>query len=101
MDTPTLIATVAVCLFGSGGIVIWLLNRHARKADGMDEKSKTLERISDKLEIVQEGLVMALENDRVIFKALRTHEINGESEEQEKKMDQYFISLLEHKGKKK
>ena len=28
MDTPTLIATVAVCLFGSGGIVIWLLNRH-------------------------------------------------------------------------
>jgi hypothetical protein len=44
------------------------------------------------------GLVMALENDKVIFKSLRTHEINGESEEQEKKMDDYFLSLLGTKG---
>ena len=38
---------------------------------------------------------MALENDLVIFKALRTHEINGESEEQEEKMKKYFIGLLQ------
>lgn len=101
MDTPTLIVTIAVCLFGSGGVVIWVLNRHAKKVDGKDENSKTLDAIDRRLCTMQDGLVMALENDRVIFKALRTHEINGESEEQEKKMDQYFISLLEDKGNRK
>jgi uncharacterized membrane protein len=101
MDTPTLIATIAVCLFGSGGIVIWILNRHARKADGRDENAKALEAIDKRLGTMQDGLVMTLENDRVIFKALRTHEINGESEEQERKMDRYFISLLEDKGDRK
>jgi uncharacterized membrane protein len=101
MDTPTLIATIAVCLFGSGGIVIWILNRHARKADGKDENAKALEAIARRLGTMQDGLVMTLENDRVIFKALRTHEINGESEEQERKMDRYFISLLENKGEMK
>jgi hypothetical protein len=46
------------------------------------------------------GLVMALENDKVIFKSLRTHEINGESEEQEAKMDEYFLSLLGGEGER-
>ena len=41
---------------------------------------------------------MALENDKVIFKALRNHEINGDSEEQERKMDEYFLSLLMERG---
>jgi hypothetical protein len=99
MDTPTLILGILVCLFGSGGIVIWILKRLAEKTDEKDTSAKTLSDINKRLGVLQDGLVMALENDRVIFKALRTHEINGESEEQEKKMDQYFISLLD-KGEK-
>ena len=51
--------------------------------------------IKETLIKLQEGLTMALENDLVIFKALRTHEINGESEEQEEKMKKYFIGLLQ------
>ncbi|MCF0237074.1 MAG: hypothetical protein HUK24_00630 [Sphaerochaetaceae bacterium] len=82
------IGTIVVCLFGSGGVVLWLLNRF--------DATKTLQ---SKLESLQTGLILALENDRVIFNALRTHEINGESEDQQKKMDSYFLSLLEG-GKK-
>lgn len=52
------------------------------------------------MKAIQEGLIMTLENDKVIFKALRTHEINGESEEQERKMDSYFLSLLKDKERK-
>ena len=101
MDITTFALSLLVCLFSSGGIVIWLLNRHARKTDRKDENAKTLEAIARRLGTMQDGLVMTLENDRVIFKALRTHEINGESEEQERKMDRYFISLLEDKGDRK
>jgi hypothetical protein len=101
MDITTFALSLLVCLFSSGGIVIWLLNRHARKSDGKDDAAKTLVAINDRLDTVQEGLVMALENDRVIFKALRTHEINGESEEQERKMDRYFLSILGDKGETK
>lgn len=93
----TLITTIVVCLFGSGGIVIWFLNRASAKADRNNTTLKAINDIRSSMKAIQEGLIMTLENDKVIFKALRTHEINGESEEQERKMDSYFLSLL--KGK--
>ena len=98
MDELTLITTLAVCLFGSGGIVLWLLNRLAKRSDDRHLYAKDLREIKATITKIQMGLVMALENDKVIFKSLRTHEINGESEEQEKKMDDYFLSLLGSKG---
>ena len=100
MDELTLIGTLSVCVFGSGGIVIWFLNRAANKNDEKHSCEKGIRDIKDTLHVVQAGLVMALENDKVIFKSLRTHEINGESEEQEQKMDDYFLSLLSTKGEK-
>jgi len=91
--------TLLATFFGSGGIVLWLLNRVAKKNDQRLCYAKDLNDIKEKIQTIQMGLVMALENDKVIFKSLRTHEINGESEEQEKKMDEYFLSLLSAKGK--
>lgn len=93
----TLIGTIIVCLFGSGGIVIWFLNRIAKNFDSREQAYRDIEEIKKSLKTVEDGLVMALENDKVIFKALRTHEINGESEEQDTKMDQYFLSLVHDK----
>jgi hypothetical protein len=100
MDELTLVATLSVCLFGSGGIVLWLLNRMAKRSDDRLGYAKDLREIKSIIGAIQMGLVMALENDKVIFKSLRTHEINGESEEQEAKMDEYFLSLLGGKGEK-
>lgn len=88
------VVTITVCLFGSGGIAVWLLNRMAKVADEKNTVAKDIREIKETLMKLQEGLTMALENDLVIFKALRTHEINGESEEQEEKMKKYFIGLL-------
>jgi hypothetical protein len=98
MDELTLVATISAILFGSGGIVLWLLNRLAKRSDDRHGYAKDLKDIKNTITKIQMGLVMALENDKVIFKSLRTHEINGESEEQEKKMDEYFLSLLGTKG---
>lgn len=94
MDKFTLIGTIVVCFFGSGGIVLWMLNRIATKNDQRSCFDQDIKDIKRTTHHVQQGLIMALENDKVIFKSLRTHEINGESEEQEKKMDEYFLSLL-------
>ena len=98
MSSNDIVGTIFVCLFGSGGIVLWLLNRHAKKVDAYNERNKDIAEIKKTMHLIQEGLIVALENDKVIFAALRTHEINGESEEQEKRMDQYFLSLLKEKG---
>jgi hypothetical protein len=100
MDENTLVTTLSVCLFGSGGIVLWLLNRLAKKSDDRLSYAKDIREIKATMGRIQMGLVMALENDKVIFKSLRTHEINGESEEQEAKMDEYFLSLLGGKGER-
>lgn len=49
-----------------------------------------LERVKKAVSCLGEGLSIGLDNDRVIFKALREHAINGDSEAQERKMDDYF-----------
>ncbi|MDD4011819.1 MAG: hypothetical protein PHI83_06705 [Sphaerochaetaceae bacterium] len=67
------------CLFGFGRIVIWILNRYARKADAKDENAN-----GKRLGTMQADLVMMLENGRVIFRAVRTHKINGVNKEQER-----------------
>jgi hypothetical protein len=54
-----------------------------------------LERVKKAISNLGEGLSIGLDNDRVIFKALREHAINGESEAQEKKMDEYFRKQTE------
>ena len=97
MSILTAIVTVAVCLFGSGGIVLWFLNRIARKHDARDTTSKDLKEIKEYIKTLQRGLIMCLENDSVVFNALKTHQINGDSELQEKKMQAYFLSLLEER----
>lgn len=56
---------------------MWGLERYTRRKDSsMDE--------------IKEGIKLGLENDAVIFNALRENKINGESEAQEKKMNNYF-----------
>lgn len=97
MDKITAIVTVVVCLFGSGGIVLWFLNRLAKKHDAKDSTAKDLKEIKGYIQTLQKGLIMCLENDCVVFNALKTHQINGDSELQEKKMKAYFLSLLEDK----
>lgn len=73
----TTVITLLSCLLGSGGIVMWVLNRWASKKDAG-------------LQDIKEGIKLGLENDAVIFKALRSHQINGESEAQEEKMNEFF-----------
>lgn len=98
MNNWNVVNTLIISIFSSGGLVIWFLNRATKKRDFKDSTHDDIKTIKEKLSFVQEGLVMTLENDKVIFKALRNHEINGESENQEEKMDEYFLSLFKHNG---
>ena len=98
MDSPELLTfatTIVACIFGSGGVALWFLNRIARRIDEKEEAKKDMKELKAAVKDIERGLVITLNNDRVIFNALRTHEINGESEEQERKMDEYLISLIE------
>ena len=90
-----IITTIAVSLCGSGGIVLWLLNYITRRISEKDQSTKDIKDIKEDLKRLQSGLVMCLENDCVIFHALKTHQINGDSEKQEEKMRLYFLSLLD------
>ena len=101
MEKIELLVTVLVCFSGSGGIVLWALNRIAKKRDDREELIKEMQLINSTLNQLKGALVLALENDKIIFRALRKHEINGDSEKQEKKMDDYFISMLDKKEKSK
>lgn len=68
---------LAGSIFGAGGIVMHFINK--KEANDRREWDR-----------VMEGIRLGLENDVVIFKALRDNHINGESEKQEEKMNAYF-----------
>ncbi len=95
MDITDIIVAMISVLFGGSGIVMYALNRRAKKKD----ESSILKKILKCQESQGEGIVLGLENDAVIFKALRDHQINGESEAQEKKMNEYIRHQAESKFK--
>ena len=79
IEVLKLIGTFLAGSLSSGGIIMYFLHKNDRLA----LHEKLIDRIS-------EGLQLLLENDIVIFNALRNGHINGESERQEKRMKDYF-----------
>ena len=75
-----LVAVVLTASLASGGVIMYYIKKHDRVSD--------LEKKFDRL---TEGVQLGLENDIVIFKALRQGHINGESEAQEKRLNEYFF----------
>ena len=68
----------------------------------LDNDLRRFEAIEKCLEVMTEvmsrnsrGTILSLENDQVIFNALRNNHINGESEIQEKKLDEYYKECAE------
>ena len=92
IETIKLLGIAFSSSFASGGIIMHFIKKHDRVAD--------LERKFDRL---SEGIELSLEDDIVIFKALRQGHINGESEAQESKLNDFFfrksIELLHEGGK--
>lgn len=94
MDFWTAAITLVSSLLG-GGVVAFFLDRHQKKVDKKEEEQKKKEEKKQKelqawQDHVSEGLKIGLENDAVIFNALRKNNINGESEIQEQKMNEFF-----------
>ena len=58
-----------------------------KKVDGLSESISDLRQVKDH-EV--KGIMLGLENDAVIFEALKTHHIHGASEAQKQEMDAYF-----------
>lgn len=81
LEIIKLVAVVMGAILASGGIFMYYIKRHDRIND-----------LLVKYERLAEGVKLGLENDVVIFNALRNGHINGESEEQEKKMKEYFYN---------
>ena len=114
---------ILVTLLGGGGLVMGLFNaikdsvsKHRNNLDKdiaeirqkllndynhFEELEKKVDSLSDSISDLKQvknhevkGIMLGLENDEVIFEALRTHHINGESEAKKKKMDDYFKECI-------
>ena len=114
---------ILVTLLGGGGLVMGLFNaikdsvsKHRNNLDKdiaeirqkllndynhFEELEKKVDILSDSISDLKQvknhevkGIMLGLENDEVIFEALRTHHINGESEAQKQKMDDYFKECI-------
>ncbi len=70
---------ISAMVTGAVAVLVTVINKWGDKKD-----------IKCAINRIAEGLHIGLENDRVIFKAFRENHINGESDAQEQKMDQYF-----------
>lgn len=110
---------IIVTLLGGGGLVMGLFNaikesvsKHRNNLDNdiaeirqklnkdynhLEELEKKVDSLSESISDLKQvkdhevkGIMLGLENDEVIFEALKNNHINGESEAQKEKMDAYF-----------
>lgn len=91
IETIKLLGIAFSASFASGGIIMYFIKKH----DRVSELEKKIDRLC-------EGMELTILDDKVIFKALRQGHINGESEIQEKKLDEFIfrksIELLNEGG---
>jgi len=90
MHDAVLVAVITGCVALSNGILTAILNRKWKHSDGASEMRSDISQLYQMVDRLGRGLCLGPENARVIFQALGKHAINGESEEQEKKIEAYF-----------
>jgi len=75
---------------GSVTVANALLSRRWRKDDELGKLRAAITTLYRQVDRIAKGMDIALKNDQVIFDALRKNQINGESEVQDKIMEDYF-----------
>lgn len=87
--------TLAVVIAGSitllnGPVLIAILSRRWKQNDELHQLKGDITRLFSLVDRIAAGLNIGLKNDQVIFEAFRKNAINGESETQDRAMDNYF-----------
>lgn len=75
---------------GSVTLANALLSRKWNRNDELAKLRKAIASLYKQVNRIAKGMDIALKNDQVIFDAFRKNAINGESEEQDKIMEDYF-----------
>lgn len=75
---------------GSVTLANALLSRRWNRNDELAKLRKAIASLYKQVNRIAKGMDIALKNDQVIFDALRKNAINGESEEQDRVMEDYF-----------
>lgn len=75
---------------GSVTLANALLSRKWNRNDELAKLRKSIASLYKQVNRIAKGMDIALKNDQVIFDAFRKNAINGESEEQDKIMEDYF-----------
>jgi len=75
---------------GSVTVANGLLSRRWKKGDDMSQVRADIARLYRQVDRIAKGMDIALKNDQVIFDAFRKNQINGESEIQDRIMEDYF-----------
>ncbi|WP_422477183.1 hypothetical protein [Pleomorphochaeta sp. DL1XJH-081] len=74
----------------NGPLVITLISKNSKKNDEIKELREDVGKLFKLVDRIAAGLTIGLKNDKVIFEAFRKNSINGDSEIQDKVMDDYF-----------
>ncbi len=101
MDNLTIVALITGGVSLSNGIILALFNRKWKRRDACDDEvsqmkneisamGEDIKNLSNLMSRLGNGLNIGLRNDKVIFRAFRDNSINGDSEAQERVMDEYF-----------
>jgi hypothetical protein len=91
MDDIVRTALVTGCVtLVNGPLLIAILSRKWKRTDELAQLKGDIAQLFKLVDRIGAGLNIGLKNDKVIFEAFRKNSINGESELQDKVMDDYF-----------
>ncbi|MDD4220673.1 MAG: hypothetical protein PHR10_10905 [Sphaerochaetaceae bacterium] len=89
------VITGAITLL-NGPLIITIMSRRWHKDDEISNLREDIDKLFKLVNRLAAGLEIGLRNDKVIFRALRENCINGDSELQDKIMDEYFTECTVH-----
>ena len=91
MKDIILVAVITGCVtLVNGPLMIAIMSRRWKKNDELALIKSDIAKLFKLVDRIAAGLNIGLKNDQVIFEAFRKNAINGESEFQDRVMDDYF-----------
>ena len=92
METQLVVALIGFCgvVLAGNGLITTLINNHSKKSGCMADMQKDMKAIKCQTNLIAEATTLSLESHKVVFKALREGQINGESEDQDRKINAFL-----------
>lgn len=93
--TWEMIFALAGVLLAGDGIIKMILQRRLNKKDKMPELMSKIDALNHKVDKLSKGIVVLVDTDETIIKALQENHLNGEGDKAKERLEEFKHQMFE------